>query len=84
MTAAGTVNPAVQRTAPKRGMQKAGDAARAGGWQVGTMLRSEQWSGDRQIEELVGPEIRLRSSYRGGSTCSWVKSVPADTVAVPT
>ncbi len=75
--------PRVQGTAPKRAMVKAGDAARAGGWKPGvTMLRSEQWSGDRRVEEIVGPELRLRGFYETGSTCSWVKSIPEDTEAV--
>lgn len=76
--------PKVQSTAPKRGKKAAGDAARSADppWTRGTVLRSAKWKNDREVEEILGKEIHIRTLYTSGSSKSWVSSIPADTEAV--
>ena len=56
---------------------KAGDGPE---WKVGTMLAHPRWKAPRSIEEINGPEIKLRSPV--GCGYSWVRRLPANTEVV--
>lgn len=70
----------VQQAKPKKSMLVAGTTAVANGWGRGTKLMSSKWTRPREIEQISGDELQLRSKGHGG--CAWVKTIPADTKPV--